>query len=71
MPRQFVVRYESGDSLIANRDGQRHTSNALSELGGLQRRLARGFLGGEVVTVIANGSRNTGGALHLTLTAVK
>ena len=71
MPRQFVVRYEKGDPLIVNRDGQRHTSNALAELGGLQRRLARGFLGGEVVTVIAVGTRNAGGKLRLTLTAVK
>lgn len=71
MPRQFVIRFENGDPLIANRDGQRHTSNALAELGGLQRRLARGFLGGEVVTVIADGQRNVGGNLHLTLTAVK
>ena len=71
MPRQFVVRYEKGDPLIVNRDGQRHTSNALSELGGLQRRLARGFLGGEVVTVLATGRLNRGGALHLSLTAVK
>ena len=71
MPRQFVARFQSGEPLIANREGQRHTSNALDELGGLQRRLARGFLGGEVVTVIARGQRNVGGELYLTLTAVK
>ena len=71
MPRQFVARFQTGDPLIANREGQRHTSNALDELGGLQRRLARGFLGGEVVTVIARGERNIGGKLYLTLTAVK
>ena len=71
MPRQFVVRYREGDPLIANRDGHDHTSNALAELKGLQRRLARGFLGGEVITITARGTRNTGGDLYLTFTSVK
>ncbi len=58
VPHQLAVRFAGGGQTILNRERDDQSFSALDELGGLQRSLARSYIGGEVVVVRGRGTTN-------------
>ena len=71
IPNQLAVRYADGKQTILNRERDQQSFSALDELGGLQRTLARQYIGGEVVVVRGRGTTNRRGRIVFDYLVVK
>ncbi len=58
VPNQLAVRYAGGGQTIINRERDQQTFSALDELGGIQKTVAKRYIGGEVVVFRGRGTTN-------------
>lgn len=61
VPNQLAVRYAGGGQTIINRERDQQTFSALDELGGIQKAVAKQYVGGEAVVFRGRGSTNQRG----------
>ncbi len=63
VPQQLAVRFAGGGQTILNRERDQQTFSAFDELSGIQRTLAKRYVGGEVVVFRGSGTTNRRGRL--------
>ncbi len=71
VPRQLAVQYVGGGQTILNRERDQQTFSVFDELSGLQKTLARRYVGGEVVVFRGRGTTNQRGRIVYDYLVVK
>ena len=71
VPQQLAVRYAGGGQTILNRERDQQTFSAFDELSGLQKAIARQYVGGEVVVFRGRGTTNQRGRIVYDYLVVK